>query len=103
VPAALPEPRLARDTATYPDVLPGVDLVVRATVTGFTHVLVVKSAAAAANPTLARISYPLGGTGIRIEPNDQGGVSVTGTEAKGGQRHSDWRWHHRDASRSCAQ
>ncbi|MFD0479756.1 hypothetical protein ACFQ0B_75140 [Nonomuraea thailandensis] len=45
---ALPKPTLSGDTATYPEVMPGVDLQVTADVDGFSHLLVVKSRAAAA-------------------------------------------------------
>ena len=48
-PGTLPKPTLNGDTATYPEVMPGVDLQVTADVDGFSHVLVVKSRAAAAN------------------------------------------------------
>lgn len=58
---ALPRPSVAGDSATYAGVLPDVDLVVRATRTGFTHVLVVKTAAAAANPAVRELRFGLGG------------------------------------------
>lgn len=51
--ARLPEPSLAENTATYREVLPGVDLVVEATVSGFEQFLVVKERAAA--PRVARL------------------------------------------------
>ncbi|MFI6273510.1 LamG-like jellyroll fold domain-containing protein [Micromonospora zamorensis] len=57
----LPVPSVSGDSATYREVLAGVDLVVRATATGFTHALVIKSAAAAANPALREIRFGLGG------------------------------------------
>ena len=57
----LPTPTLAGDAATYPGVLSGVDLVVSATEQGFTHVLVVKTAKAAAQPALRSITYDMGG------------------------------------------
>ncbi|WP_433538033.1 hypothetical protein ACQPZK_10040 [Micromonospora sp. CA-249363] len=60
-PGELPAPRVSGDAATYPEVLPGVDLVLTATHTGFTHVLVVKTPQAAANPALREIRFDLGG------------------------------------------
>ncbi|MFG1883683.1 hypothetical protein [Micromonospora sp. NPDC049102] len=60
-PGALPAPSVSGEAATYPGVLPGVDLVLTATHTGFTHVLVVKTPQAAANPALREIRFDLGG------------------------------------------
>ncbi|MFG2040558.1 RHS repeat-associated core domain-containing protein [Dactylosporangium sp. NPDC048998] len=60
-PGVLPAGVVAADAVTYPEVLPGADLVLRATRTGFTHVWVLKSAAAAANPALRQIRFRLGG------------------------------------------
>ncbi|MDQ7908259.1 hypothetical protein RB614_27405 [Phytohabitans sp. ZYX-F-186] len=56
-PAPLPAPVLDGDAATYPEVLPGVDLRVRVNAVGFSQFLVVKDAAAAANPALRRIRF----------------------------------------------
>ncbi|SBT44012.1 LamG domain-containing protein [Micromonospora auratinigra] len=60
-PGRLPAPAVSGDSATYAGVLPDVDLVVRATRTGFTHVLVVRSARGAANPALREIVLRTGG------------------------------------------
>jgi len=60
----LPTPRIDADTATYPNVLPDVDLVVRVDVYGFSDVFVVKSAAAATDPRLAQITFALSGNGM---------------------------------------
>ncbi|WP_052745049.1 LamG domain-containing protein [Micromonospora sp. HK10] len=60
-PGRLPTPTVSGDSATYAGVLPDVDLVVRATHTGFTHVLVVKSPSAAANPAVREIALKTGG------------------------------------------
>nr|WP_157528555.1 LamG domain-containing protein [Kibdelosporangium sp. MJ126-NF4] len=57
-PGTLPKPVVDGDTATYPEVLPGVDLRMRANDSGYDQHLVVKTAKAAANPSLARISLP---------------------------------------------
>ncbi|MFC8618598.1 LamG-like jellyroll fold domain-containing protein [Micromonospora purpureochromogenes] len=57
----LPAPTVSGDSATYADVFTDVDLVVRATPTGFIHALVVKSARAAANPAVREVRFGLGG------------------------------------------
>jgi hypothetical protein len=54
-------PKVVGTTATYAEVMPGVDLVVRPTELGFSHVLTVKSAVAATNPELRNITFELGG------------------------------------------
>ncbi|WP_309113160.1 proprotein convertase P-domain-containing protein [Saccharothrix sp.] len=58
-PGPLPAPELAADTATYRDVLPGVDLKLTATAAGFTDAVVVRDAAAARDPRLRGLT--LGG------------------------------------------
>ncbi|MEV6843001.1 LamG-like jellyroll fold domain-containing protein [Actinoplanes sp. NPDC051411] len=68
----LPKPKLSGSTATYPDVLSGVDLVVRVDESGFSEVLVVKNAAAATNPALTQIGFPLSGSALT-------GAGVAGT------------------------
>lgn len=57
----LPAPVLSEDSATYAEVLDGVDLVVRATRAGFTHVLVVKTPGAAADPKLRDVTFEVSG------------------------------------------
>ncbi len=74
-PAALPTPKIDRDTAVYAGVLPGVDLRVTATVTGYTQTLVVSSAQAAANPALREIHYRLGGS-LQAATSADGGVEL---------------------------
>ncbi|MPZ84622.1 MAG: hypothetical protein GEV28_31250 [Actinophytocola sp.] len=64
-PGPLPDPRVEGDTATYSEVLPGVDLRLRATDRGFGHDIVVKSREAAASPALARITLGLETAGVR--------------------------------------
>jgi hypothetical protein len=54
---ALPTPVVSGDTATYPEVMPDVDLQLTATVTGMSEVLVIKSAEAAVNPNLAEVQF----------------------------------------------
>ncbi|MGV9317319.1 VCBS repeat-containing protein, partial [Streptomyces sp. NPDC003691] len=53
-PGELPEPEVSGASALYKNVLDGVDLLLTARDTGFTHVLVVHSAEAAANPALKK-------------------------------------------------
>jgi hypothetical protein len=60
-PGVLPAPTIDKNAAKYAEVLSGVDLIVRATETGFTHVLVVKSAAAATLSAVREIRFDLGG------------------------------------------
>jgi hypothetical protein len=76
-PAALPAPVVSGDTATYRDVLPGVDLRVRATDQGFGHELVVRDRAAAANPALTRITFGMRAQGVRLTPDGAGNLSAT--------------------------
>ncbi|MEV7228566.1 LamG domain-containing protein [Polymorphospora sp. NPDC051019] len=56
--------------------LPDVDLVGRATRTGFTHVLVVKTATAAANPAVRQLRYSLGGS-VDVATDRNGGLRAT--------------------------
>lgn len=72
-PTALPEPRLDGDTATYADVLPDVDLQLTALSSGYTSVLVVKTAKAAQNPALATIKMSVSGGGLDVSPTADGG------------------------------
>ncbi|MBB2944525.1 hypothetical protein FB565_004254 [Actinoplanes lutulentus] len=75
----LPEPRLEGSKATYPEVRPGVDLVVQATPTGFEQFTVLKSAAAAKRIT--EIALPLTGRGVDSASEDKHGrVRVRGAD-----------------------
>ncbi|AZQ32160.1 LamG domain-containing protein [Streptomyces cyaneochromogenes] len=73
-PTALPEPQLSGAMATYPDVLPDVDLRMTAQEDGFAQLLVVKSAEAAKNPDLAELRLKLGSDGLEVKENAQGGL-----------------------------
>ncbi|MEV0618046.1 LamG-like jellyroll fold domain-containing protein [Nonomuraea sp. NPDC050404] len=71
----LPKPTLNGDTATYAEVMPGVDLQVTADVDGFSHLLVVKSRAAAAN--LTELAFPLAAEGLTLESDKAGNLEAT--------------------------
>ncbi|MFE6555479.1 FG-GAP-like repeat-containing protein [Streptomyces sp. NPDC057746] len=58
-PGTLPAPVIDEDRALYQDVLPGVDLLLTARDSGFSHLLIVKNAEAATDPGLAKLSYGL--------------------------------------------
>lgn len=80
---ALPTPTLDANTATYPNVLPDVDLVVSADIDGFSHVLVVKTPEAAASTQLAQISMPVRTNGVELRESAEGGVTAVDTASGG--------------------
>ncbi|MGW2597329.1 LamG domain-containing protein [Streptomyces klenkii] len=82
-PSLLPVPHLDGDTATYPEVLPDVDLRVTAQPDGFTQLLVVKSAKAAANPELGQLRLKIRGDGVALEQTPQGGLTAVDKGAGG--------------------
>lgn len=73
-PGKLPVPRLDGSTATYPDVLDGVDLQLTATAEGYRQVLVVRTAQAATNPDLEQIKLSVSGVGLEAAPGAGGGL-----------------------------
>ncbi|HKS98920.1 MAG TPA: LamG-like jellyroll fold domain-containing protein [Rugosimonospora sp.] len=80
LPVRLPAPRVSGAEARYPEVLPGVDLVVTVDAQGgFRDVLVVKTPAAARSPVLGTLltasTAVSGGMGVRADA--AGGLSVT--------------------------
>jgi hypothetical protein len=79
-PAPLPKPTVVGDSATYAEVLPEVDLVVKATDAGFTPMLVIKTARAAASPAVRRVRYRIGGD-AELASMPAGGlrISIGGT------------------------
>jgi Concanavalin A-like lectin/glucanases superfamily len=76
-PGPLPAPVLSGDSATYPEVLPGVDLRMTASATGFAEVLVVKTRQAAKHPALARIRLGMATAGgLTVKPAADGGLEA---------------------------
>ncbi|RKN35414.1 LamG-like jellyroll fold domain-containing protein [Micromonospora musae] len=74
-PLTLPAPTLSGPTATYAEVLPGVDLTVRVTSEGtFSHVFVVKNRAAAANPKLATLDLSTTSEGVTLAADPAGNI-----------------------------
>ncbi|MEU0674285.1 LamG-like jellyroll fold domain-containing protein [Streptomyces sp. NPDC006172] len=86
---ALPTPRVEGDTARYEEVLPGVDLAVRANVEGFSHYLVVKTAEAAANPQLESIELGLSTKGLTVTETDSGALKAVDSAVGGTVFESD--------------
>jgi len=73
--SALPTPTLNGNSALYPNVLPGVDLSVTADEQGgFSEVLIVHNAAAAANPALKALTFPVTSTGVNISADAAGNI-----------------------------
>jgi hypothetical protein len=72
---SLPAPSVVGDTATYPSVLPGVDLAVEVSAVGFRPVLVVKDASAATSPALTNVRYPVGGN-VTVRTSTDGRVRI---------------------------
>ncbi|MFR9776250.1 hypothetical protein ACL02O_09315, partial [Micromonospora sp. MS34] len=70
----LPAPVVEGTKATYPEVRPGVDLVVESTRTGFEQFLVVKNRAAAAE--VRALSLPLRGKGVTLTDDKRGGFEI---------------------------
>ncbi|MFD7922189.1 LamG domain-containing protein [Streptomyces sp. NPDC059740] len=73
-PGTLPTPTLSGATATYADVLDGVDLQMTATAEGYREVLVVKTPQAAQNPELEQIRLAAKGDGLTVVPGAGGGL-----------------------------
>ncbi|GAA3375456.1 VCBS repeat-containing protein [Streptomyces sannanensis] len=81
-PEPLPEPVLDGSKATYPEVFPGVDLSVAASVDGFSQVLTVKTPQAAENPELAAIDFGLRADGLELKKDPESG-SLTAVNPAG--------------------
>lgn len=75
-PAPLPAPVLSGDTATYPEVLPGVDLEVRAHAESFSEVLVVKTPQAAQQQALKTLRFATTSSGGHLAAQPDGGFAL---------------------------
>ncbi|MFG1948715.1 LamG-like jellyroll fold domain-containing protein [Nonomuraea sp. NPDC048826] len=75
-PDELPRPVLDGNTATYPDVLPGVDLKMIAERDTYVQTLVVRDAQAARNPALASLKQTVTATNLALRIEDDGRVSA---------------------------
>ncbi|MEU6820898.1 LamG-like jellyroll fold domain-containing protein [Streptomyces atriruber] len=82
-PGKLPAPRLEGATATYPDVLPDVDLRMGAQEDGFTQLLVVKTAKAAESSELAELRLKLAADGMDVKETAEGMLQAVDRGAKG--------------------
>jgi hypothetical protein len=92
-PAPLPEPVLNGDTAEYREVLPGVDLLADASVTGYSYVLKVKTPQAARNPELAELRLAVRSKGLDLGSGPTGGLQAldaSGARVFGGQAPKMW-------------
>ncbi|MEV4351056.1 DNRLRE domain-containing protein [Actinoplanes sp. NPDC049596] len=78
----LPKPQLKGDTATYAEVLPGVDLTLTADVQGYSQVLVVKSREAAANPKLDRLAFAVDADNLKLSADASGNLRAADARGK---------------------
>ncbi|MDO0932944.1 LamG domain-containing protein [Streptomyces sp. DG2A-72] len=73
-PGDLPEPSLEGATATYAEVMPGVDLQLTAMPDGYREVLRVKSAEAAQSEALEQLRFAVAGEGVSLVAGAGGGL-----------------------------
>ncbi|MFD7883580.1 LamG-like jellyroll fold domain-containing protein [Streptomyces bauhiniae] len=88
-PGALPTPLVAGDTATYPEVLPGVDLQLTADASGYSSILVVKTPKAGTNPRLRKLALNTTSTNLTLTGTSNGGAQATDKRTGKKVFHSD--------------
>ncbi|WP_328671777.1 ricin-type beta-trefoil lectin domain protein [Streptomyces sp. NBC_00322] len=77
MPFPLPAPQVSGDTALYPAVLPGVDLSVSVTDQGgFSDILIVHDAAAAADPRVRELKLTAATDGLTLHATPSGGMEA---------------------------
>ncbi|MEU2306503.1 LamG-like jellyroll fold domain-containing protein [Streptomyces misionensis] len=78
MPFSLPAPQVSGDRAVYASVLPGVDLSVNVTDQGgFSDVLVIHDAQAAADPRVRKLEVATDTDGLSLAPTSAGGMTAT--------------------------
>ncbi|MBK7821615.1 MAG: hypothetical protein IPJ61_11220 [Tessaracoccus sp.] len=82
VPFVLPAPSVDGDQVTYPEVLPGVDLVVSVSAESFSEVLVVKNRQAASNPELESLAFRIEGDGLDYVVAGDGSAEAVDAEGE---------------------
>ncbi|MGW1910836.1 LamG-like jellyroll fold domain-containing protein [Streptomyces sp. NPDC002076] len=81
MPFTLPAPTVSDDTALYKSVLPGVDLSVSVTDQGgFSDVLIVHDATAAADPDIKKLTEAASTHGLTLSATDSGGMDATASD-----------------------
>ncbi|WP_244317567.1 LamG-like jellyroll fold domain-containing protein [Streptomyces bauhiniae] len=88
-PGALPTPFVAGDTATYPEVLPGVDLQLTADASGYSSILVVKTPKAGTNPRLRKLALNTTSANLTVTGTSNGGAQATDKRTGKKVFHSD--------------
>ncbi|WP_368660679.1 LamG-like jellyroll fold domain-containing protein [Streptomyces marincola] len=82
-PGELPVPVLEGPVATYPEVLPDVDLRMTAVPDGFLSLLVVRTPEAAARPEVAELRFGMRAEGLDVSVTDEGALEAV-DEGSGG-------------------
>jgi hypothetical protein len=89
-PTKLPKPVISGDTATYPNVLPSVDLQLTADASGYSTVLVIKTPQAAANPALQTLTLGTSTRGrLKLSGTADGGAEAVDSTTGATLFHSD--------------